>query len=107
MPSASSRPQLALGLHCALLVAVIALAELAPRPGLAALYLPLAVADRHPTALAWALRNGASLNGPGPYGGLILTSPPADFGARALREGALAIAIPSFLCQPTEPRPHG
>lgn len=88
-----------------MLAAVVAMAELAPRPGLAALYLPI-LPKPHRAALDWALAHGAALNGRGPYGGLILTNPPTGFGARALREGALAIAIPRFLCQSPETRTH-
>ncbi|OYU35304.1 hypothetical protein [Novosphingobium sp. PASSN1] len=99
-------PRLALAAQGAVLAAVVALAELAPRPGLAALYLPLLPAHRH-AALDWALANGAALNGKGPLGGLILTAPPPGLGTRALREGALAIAIPTFLCQPSKAPPHG
>ncbi|MBX9885716.1 MAG: hypothetical protein K2X68_12175 [Novosphingobium sp.] len=109
MPAAPIRPtgpRLALAAHCAVLAVVVALAELAPRPGLAALYLPL-VPARHHAALDWALARGAALNGTGPLGGLVLTAPPPGLGLRALREGALAIAIPSFLCQPPKAPSHG
>ena len=105
MPAASN-PHPLLVAQCAILVLVVAVAELAPRPGLAALYLPLLARQRH-AALDWALAHGAALNGPGPLGGLILTAPPTGLAARAFRDGALAIAIPSILCQPPEPRPHG
>ena len=99
-------PRRALAVQSAVLAVVVALAELAPRPGLAALYLPL-VPARHHAALDWALANGAALNGRGPFGALILAAPPRGLGLRALREGALAIAIPSLLSPPPETRPHG
>lgn len=106
MPPASASPRIALALHCLILAAVVAFAECTPRPGAAALYLPLVPARQH-GALAWALAHGAALNGPGRFGGQILIAPPSGFAARALGEGALAIAIPSFLCQPPETRSHG
>lgn len=108
MPSRTAspvRPALALAAQCAVLAVVVALAELAPRPGLAALYLPLTPNRHH--ALGWALAHGASLNGRGPFGGLILATSPRGLGLRALGEGALAIAIPSYLCQPRKAPPHG
>lgn len=109
MPITAASPpllRLALAAQVAVLAVVVALAELAPRPGLAALYLPLLPARSH-VALDWALANGAALNGKGPLGGLILTAPPPGLGTRALREGALAIAIPTLLCQPPKAPPHG
>jgi hypothetical protein len=105
-PAPGRSHRLALGAQCAVLALVVAMAELAPRPGLPTLYLPLMQANRH-AALDWALAHGAALNGTGPLGGLVLTAPPPGFGLRALREGALAIAVPSFLCQSPETRPHG
>ncbi len=105
-PVSLKSPRLALAVQCGVLAAVVAVAELAPRPGLAALYVPFVPASRH-AALDWALAHGAALNGTGPLGGLILTAPPPGLGARALREGALAIAIPSFLCQPPKASLHG
>lgn len=110
MPAAA--PRLTLGTRAVLaaqalvLALVVAMAELAPRPGLAALYVPLVPAHSRPS-LEWALAHGAALNGKGPFGGLILNNPPTGLGARALRDGALALAIPSLLCQPPETRPHG
>jgi len=100
------RPRLAFAAQGFVLAVVIAVAEFAPRPGLAALYLPLVPAHRH-DALDWALANGAAISGMGPWGGLILATPPTGLGTRALREGALAIAIPSILCQPPETSSHG
>lgn len=88
------------------LTAVVAMAELAPRPGLAALYVPLLTPSR-PAALDWAITHGASISGRGAFGGLILTNPPAGFGARAFHDGALALAIPALLCQPPKAPPHG
>ena len=99
-------PRLALAAQAAVLALVIAVAERAPRPGLAAWYLPLFPA-RHHAALDWALAHGAALNGKGPFGGLIVIAPPHGLGARALYEGALVISIPSILCQPQEVPPHG
>lgn len=96
----------ALAAQALVLVLVVAMAELAPRPGLAALYIPLVPAHRRPS-LGWALAHGAALNGKGPFGGLILTNPPAGFGARAFHDGALALAIPALLCQPPKAPPHG
>ncbi|WP_298194796.1 hypothetical protein [Novosphingobium sp.] len=109
MPAAPSifvSPRFALAVQCAVLAGVVAVAELAPRPGLAALYVPF-VPGSPRAALDWALENGAKLNGAGPFGGLILISPPPGLGMRAMREGALAVAIPSFLCQPPKASPHG
>lgn len=88
------------------LTVVVAMAELAPRPGLAALYVPLLKPSR-PAALDWAITHGASISGRGAFGGLILTNPPAGFGARAFHDGALALAIPALLCQPPKAPPHG
>ena len=105
-PPTLASPRHALAVQCALLAGVVAVAELAPRPGQAALYVPFLPGSQH-AALDWALENGAALNGTGPLGGLILMSPPRGLGARALREGALAVAIPSFLCQPSKASPHG
>lgn len=96
----------ALALQALVLVVVVAMAELAPRPGLAALYLPV-LPHARPAALDWALARGAAISGSGPLGGLILTNPPAGFGARAFRDGALALAIPALLCQPPKAPPHG
>lgn len=104
--TAPASPRFLPAVQCAVLAGVVALAELAPRPGLAALYLPILRKEHH-AALDWALENGAALNGSGPFGGLVLMSPPPGLGTRALREGALAIAIPSFLCQPPKAPPHG
>ena len=95
-----------LALQAAVLTAVVAMAELAPRPGLAALYVPV-LAPPRPAALDWALAHGASISGGGPFGGLILSNPPAGFGARAFHDGALALAIPALLCQPPKAPPHG
>ncbi len=109
MPSAiasPTSPRLALAIQSIVLAVVVAIAEFAPRSGTAALYLPLVPATHH-TALTWALANGGALNGPGRFSGQILIAPPPGFAARALSEGALAIAIPSFLCQPPETRSHG
>lgn len=109
MPSTTvspTSPRFALTAQCAVFAVVIALAELAPRPGRAALYMPLLPA-RHHKALDWALAHGGALNGAGPFGGLILSSPPPGLGTRALSEGTLVIAIPAFLCQHPETRPHG
>jgi len=105
-PNNPRSPRLALALQGAVLAVVVAVAELIPRPGQAALYLPLVAADGH-AALDWALANGAALNGTSPFGGLILSAPPPGLGARALREGVLAVAIPSFLCQPPKASSHG
>ncbi|KUR70719.1 hypothetical protein AQZ52_12780 [Novosphingobium fuchskuhlense] len=105
-PSTSASPRLALAVQGAVLALVVAVAELAPRPGLAALYLPLTSARRH-AALDWALQNGAAIGGYGPFGGLILNAPPPGLATRALREGALAIAIPPYLCQPPKALSHG
>ena len=102
--SFSTRPVLAA--QALVLTAVVAMAELAPRPGLAALYVPLLTPSR-PAALDWALTPGASISGSGPFGGLILTNPPAGFGARAFHDGALALALPALLCQPPKAPPHG
>jgi hypothetical protein len=104
LPSAS--PRFALAAQGALVALVVALAELAPRPGLAALYVPVLPAPHRP-ALDWALAHGATLNGKGPLGGMILTSPPPGLGMRALREGALAVAVPAFLCQSPKARSNG
>ncbi len=97
-------PRLALAAQCGVLALVIALAEFAPRPGLAALYLPLG--SNHHAALDWALAHGGAIGGAGPFGGLILNTPPPGLGLRALSDGALALAIPSFLCQPPENPAH-
>lgn len=105
-PTTPARPRVLLAAQCIVLAAVIAAAELAPRPGAAALYVPFLSGSRH-AALDWALENGAALNGTGRFGGLILMSPPPGLGARALREGALTVAIPSFLCQPPKAPSHG
>jgi hypothetical protein len=105
MPAATASlpiPRLVLAAQGVVLAAVIALADFAPRPGLAALYLPLG-GGRH-AALDWALAHGAAIGGAGPLGGLILDTPPPGLGLRALSEGALAVAIPSFLCQPRDTR---
>lgn len=107
MPAATaSQPisRLVLAAQGVVLAAVLALAEFAPRPGLAALYLPLG-GGRH-AALDWALAHGAAISGAGPLGGLILNAPPPGLGLRAFSEGALAVAIPSFLCQPPETPAH-
>lgn len=110
MPSTDPRPAIStravFAAQAIVLIAVVALAELAPRPGLAALYLPVMPAAGN-TALDWALAHGATISGSGPLGGLILTDPPRGFGARAFREGALALAIPSLLCQSPDIPPHG
>ncbi|GEN98473.1 hypothetical protein NSE01_03060 [Novosphingobium sediminis] len=95
-----------ISVQAAVLAAVIAMAELAPRPGLATLHVPVLPPARH-AALDWALARGAAISGSGPFGGLILANSPTGFGARAFREGALALAIPSLLCQPPETHPHG
>jgi hypothetical protein len=79
-------------------VAALLVADLAPRPGLATLYLPLVPAARRP-ALNWALGHGGYVIGAGPAGGLILGGIRADLTLRAAREGALALAIPSALCR--------
>jgi len=99
-------PRLALAAQCAVLALVVAVAELAPRPGLAALYVPILPVQRH-AALDWALAHSAALGGKGPLGGMILTAPPPGLGMQALREGALALAIPAFLCQSPKARPNG
>ena len=99
-------PRTALAAQAAILAAVIAVAAFAPRPGLATFYLPLVPAHHHP-ALDWALAHGAYVMGTGPAGGLILGGTPPELALRSVREGTLAIAVPSFLCRQTESPNHG
>ena len=94
-------PRRALAAQAAIIALAIGIAEFAPRQGLATLYLPLAPTSRH-SALDWALRHGSYVIGTGPVGGLLLGGAPPELALRAAREGALAIAVPSFLCRQTE-----
>jgi hypothetical protein len=109
MPAAAPRltvsTRAVLAAQALVLVLVVAMAELAPRPGLAALYVPV-LAPSRPAALDWAITHGASISGRGAFGGLILANPPAGFGARAYHDGALAFAIPALLCQLPKAPPH-
>jgi len=94
-------PRTALAAQAAIIALAIAVAEFAPRPGIATLYLPLAPARHHP-ALDWAIAHGSYVMGTGPAGGLILGGAQPGFAFRAAGEGALAVAVPSFLCRQSE-----
>jgi hypothetical protein len=87
--------------QAAIIAFVVAVAAIAPRPGLATLYLPLLPASHRP-ALGWALAHGGYVMGAGPAGGLILGGAQADLMLRAPGEGALALAVPSSLCRQPE-----
>jgi hypothetical protein len=91
-------PRGALAAQAAIIAMAIAVAEFTPRPGLATLYLPLAPARQHP-ALEAALAQGSYIMGTGPAGGLILGGAQPGLVLQAAREGALAVAVPSFLCR--------
>lgn len=84
-------------LQATIVAACFVLTALAPRAGAATLYLPIA-ANRHDPVMAWALANGARIAGSGPAGSLVLVRTRPGFGWRAFKHGALAIAVPEFLC---------
>lgn len=110
MPRASAFPRTAshyaFVAQSAIVAGVIAIAAFAPRAGQPAIYLELLPSRHHP-ALDWALANGAYVIGTGPAGGLVLARTPPDLALRAAREGALAFAVPAFMCIQPESRING
>lgn len=85
---------------------MLAIAALAPRPGQPAIYFELSSTHRHP-ALDWALARGATVIGTGPAGGIVLARTPPGLALRAARAGALALAVPAFLCTQPESKTNG
>ncbi|MEO0033631.1 MAG: hypothetical protein RIS94_3389 [Pseudomonadota bacterium] len=84
--------------QAAIVAVAFAITALAPAPGAAVLYLPLAGHVRG-GALDWALHHGGALAGVGPGGGVLMMNVQTGFGWRALREGALAIRVPQSMCR--------
>lgn len=86
-----------------MLAAVVFLFALTPSTGGTALYLPLAPA-RPAQTLAWSQAHGARPLAAGPYAGaFFLHVPSSQLTASALRDGALLVSVPEFLCGSTAP----
>lgn len=89
-----SRPERLLGL---LVPAIFVLTALAPRGGSGALLLSISSPQAGPV-MQWAVRHGAAIAGSAPAGGILLDRAPPGLLPKALRHGAIAIAIPAALC---------
>lgn len=81
-----------------IIAAIVMTAAMTPATGGAALYLPLMGNDKT-TAISWSQAHHAELVGPGPYeGAFILRIPSGSLAVEALKQGALLISVPEFLC---------
>lgn len=79
------------------------LVALSPAEGGAAIYLPLDGSGAAHT-VAWSRQRGAEVVAPGPYeGAFILRIPQDHLAMEALKQGALLISVPEFLCGSPDP----
>ncbi|CDO37656.1 MULTISPECIES: hypothetical protein [Novosphingobium] len=82
---------------------LVLIVALSPSEGGAAIYLPFDGSGAART-VAWSRERGAEVVARGPYeGAFILRIPQGHHAMEALRQGALLISVPEFLCGSPDP----